>query len=159
MTALALHSCRLTEIRRAKSSGSSDRRVNLDASKLMDGAEEGADMAGMVESVRVSIRTSTDRSEVSLPWELATTEVLASAAPWRTFRSPRGVSAGRRIHLVAEAPQPGADFADQDLGLLESCEVSALVGLAVVDQVAVGVFDPASRQAWNVSWEHGHRDR
>jgi hypothetical protein len=47
-------------------------------------------MAGAVQSVRVSIRSSADRSEVSLPWELATTEVLASAAPWRTFRWHKG---------------------------------------------------------------------
>jgi hypothetical protein len=40
--------------------------------------------------------------------------------------------------------QAGADFADQDLGLFQGREVPALVGLAVVDQVAVGVFDPAS---------------
>jgi hypothetical protein len=41
--------------------------VKLDDSKLMDGAEEGADVAGTVASVRVSIRRSVDRSEVSLP--------------------------------------------------------------------------------------------
>jgi len=64
--------------------------VNLDASKLMHGAEEGADMPGTVQPVRVSIRSSPDRAEVSLPWELATTQVLASAAPWRTFRWHEG---------------------------------------------------------------------
>ncbi len=37
--------------------------------------------------------------------------------------------------------------------------MSALVGLAVVDQVGIGVFDPASRQARDVAWEHSHRDR
>lgn len=47
-------------------------------------------MAGTVQSVRVSIRSSADRSEVSLPWELATSEVLASAGPWRTFRWHKG---------------------------------------------------------------------
>jgi hypothetical protein len=47
-------------------------------------------MPGAVQSVRVSIRSSSDRSEVSLPWELATTEALASAAPWRTFRWHKG---------------------------------------------------------------------
>jgi len=36
--------------------------------------------------------------------------------------------------------------------LLESCEVSALVGFAVVNQFGVGVFDPASWQAWDVAW-------
>lgn len=51
---------------------------------------KGADMPGAVQSVQVSIRSSADRSEVSLPWELATTEVLASAAPWRTFRWHKG---------------------------------------------------------------------
>jgi len=47
-------------------------------------------MPGVVQSVQISIRSSTDRSEVSLPWELATSEVLASAAPWRTFRWHKG---------------------------------------------------------------------
>src|ERR1700687_5654753 len=61
--------------------------------------------------------------------------------------------------LRTKAPEAGADFADQDLGLLEGCEMSALVGLAVVNHVGVGVFDPASRQARDVAWEHSHRDR
>jgi hypothetical protein len=39
--------------------------------------------------------------------------------------------------------QAGADIADQDLGLFQGREVPALVGLAVVDQIAVGVFDSA----------------
>jgi hypothetical protein len=43
-------------------------------------------MPDAVQSVSVSIRSSADGSEVSLPWELATTELLASAGPWRTFR-------------------------------------------------------------------------
>ena len=46
---------------------------------------------------------------------------------------------------VAEAPQPRAELSDEDVRLLESGEVPALVGFAVVDQVAVGVFDPSSR--------------
>jgi hypothetical protein len=74
--------------------------VNLDASKLMDGAEESADMPGTVQSVRVSIRSSADGSETSLPWELATTEVLASAAQWRTFRWHDATPAARLIKLV-----------------------------------------------------------
>jgi AcrR family transcriptional regulator len=57
-----------------------------------------------------------------------------------------------------EGAQAGADFADQDLGLFQGREVPALVGLAVVDQIAVGVFDPASWQAWDVPREDGHRD-
>jgi hypothetical protein len=38
------------------------------------------------QSVGVSIRRSADGSEVSLPRERASTEMLSSAAPWRTFR-------------------------------------------------------------------------
>jgi hypothetical protein len=68
-------------------------------------------MPGAVQSVRVSIRSSADRSEVSLPWELATTEVLASAAPWRTFRWHKGQrhysgtywSATERGHVIYES--------------------------------------------------------
>ena len=68
-------------------------------------------MPGAVKSARVSIRNSADRSEVSLPWELATTEVLASAAPWRTFRWHKGQrhysgtswSATERGHVIYES--------------------------------------------------------
>jgi hypothetical protein len=42
------------------------------------------------QSVSVSIRRSADGSEVSLPWERATSAVLAEARPWRTFRSHKG---------------------------------------------------------------------
>jgi hypothetical protein len=50
-------------------------------------------------------------SEVSLPWGLATTEVLASAAPWRTFRWHKGQrhysgtywSATERDHVIYES--------------------------------------------------------
>ena len=49
--------------------------------------------------------------------------------------------------LRPKAPQPGAQLADEDLGLLEGGEVATLVGDAEVDQVAVGGLDPASRQA------------
>jgi hypothetical protein len=68
-------------------------------------------MPDAVQSARVSIRNSADRSEVSLPWELATTEVLASAAPWRTFRWHKGQrhysgtywSATERGHVIYES--------------------------------------------------------
>src|SRR2546423_11388546 len=55
--------------------------------------------------------------------------------------------------------QSRTDFADKDLGLFQGSEVAALVGLAVVDQIAVGVIDPASWQARDVPREDGHRDR
>jgi hypothetical protein len=68
-------------------------------------------MRGAVQSARVSIQSSADRSEVSLPWELTTTEVLASAAPWRTFRWHKGQrhysgtywSATERGHVIYES--------------------------------------------------------
>ena len=68
-------------------------------------------MLGAVQSVTVSVRSSADRSEVSLPWELATTEVLASAVPWRTFRWHKGQrhysgtywSATERDHVIYES--------------------------------------------------------
>lgn len=56
---------------------------------------------------------------------------------------PHGPAGGR---LVAEAPQSGTDLAEEDLGLLESGAVSAPVGFAVVDRVAVGVLDPVPGQ-------------
>src|SRR5277367_174403 len=65
----------------------------------------------------------------------------------------------RALASGAKGAQAGADFADQDLGLFQGREVPALVGLAVVDQIAVRVFDPASWQAWDVLREDGHRDR
>src|SRR3954470_5017120 len=58
-----------------------------------------------------------------------------------------------------QAAQAGADFFDQDRGLFEGREVAAPVGLAVVDQVAVGVFDPVPWQARDVLREDGDRDR
>jgi hypothetical protein len=68
-------------------------------------------MLGAVQSVMVSIRSPVDRSEVSLPWGLATTAVLASAAPWRTFRWHKGQrhysgtywSATERGHVIYES--------------------------------------------------------
>ena len=76
-------------------------------------------------------------------------------APGPGFSTARPC-AGEKESTRVEA---GTDFADQDLGLFEGGVVSALVGLAVVDQVGVGVFDPASGQARDVAGEHGHRDR
>ena len=63
------------------------------------------------QSVRVSIRRSADGSEVSLPWDRATTEALASAGPWRTFRWHQGQrhfsgtywSATERGHVIYES--------------------------------------------------------
>jgi hypothetical protein len=63
------------------------------------------------QSVSVSIRRSGDDSVVSLPWERATTEVLAAAAPWRTFRWHHGQrhfsgsywSATDRGHVIYES--------------------------------------------------------
>lgn len=63
------------------------------------------------QSMSVSIRRPADGSEVSLPWERATTEVLASAAPWRTFRWYDGQrhfsgtywSATERGHVIYES--------------------------------------------------------
>lgn len=68
-------------------------------------------MPGTVQSVQVSIRSSADGSEGSLPWELATTEVLSSAAPWRMFRWHKGQrhysgtywSATERGHVIYES--------------------------------------------------------
>ena len=68
------------------------------------------------------------------------------------------VGCSRVVASRTKAPEAGPDFADQDLGLLKGCEVSALVGLAVVNQVGVGVFDPASGEEGDVTWEHRHRD-
>src|ERR1700744_232258 len=67
--------------------------------------------------------------------------------------APRALASGTK------SAQAGPDFADQDLGLFQGGEVPALAGLAVVDQIAVGVFDPASRQARDVLREDRHRDR
>ena len=72
---------------------------------------------------------------------------------------PRERARARALASGTKGAQAGADFADQDLGLFQGREVPALVGLAVVDQIAVGVFDPASWQAWDVPREDGHRDR
>ena len=49
-------------------------------------------MPGVVrqQSVSVSVRRSSDSSEFCLPWEQVTTDALASAAPWRTFRWHHG---------------------------------------------------------------------
>ncbi len=63
------------------------------------------------QSARVSVRRPADRSEVSLSWERATTEVLASAAPWRTLRWYDGQrhfpgsywSATERGHVIYES--------------------------------------------------------
>ena len=44
-------------------------------------------------------------------------------------------------------------------GCSKAAKCPPLIGLAVVNQVAVGVFDPAPRQAWDVAREHRHRDR
>jgi hypothetical protein len=65
-------------------------------------------------------------------------------------------SGARALASGTKGAQAGADFADQDLRLFQGREVPALVGFAVVDQIAVGVFDPASRQVlsvldWNFS--------
>jgi hypothetical protein len=59
----------------------------------------------------VSVRSPADGSEISLPWGLATTEVLASAVPWRTFRWHKGQrhysgtywSATERGHVIYES--------------------------------------------------------
>src|SRR4051812_32762813 len=82
------------------------------------------------------------------------------------FFSEPGPGPGSTPGAGARAPasgtkgaQAGTDLADQDPGLFQGREVPALVGLAVVDQVAVGVFDPASWQAGDVPREDGHRDR
>ena len=78
----------------------------------MGGAKrKGADMPGAVQSVQVSIRSSADRPEVCMPWALATTEVLATAMPWRTFRWHKGQrhysgtywSATERGHVIYES--------------------------------------------------------
>lgn len=65
------------------------------------------------------------------------------------------VRGGFKSHLAfasgAQASQAGTDFADQDIGPFEGGVVSALVGLAAVDQVVAGVFDPASGQARDVA--------
>lgn len=70
-------------------------------------------MPGVVQpqSVMVSIRRSADSSEVSLPWEQTTTEVFASAGPWRTFRWHKGQrhfsgtywSVTERDHVIYES--------------------------------------------------------
>lgn len=38
------------------------------------------------QSVNVTFRSSDDGSEFSVPWDLATSDLLSSAAPWRIFR-------------------------------------------------------------------------
>jgi hypothetical protein len=63
------------------------------------------------------------------------------------------------LGVRTKGAQAGADLLDQDLGLFQGGEVPAFVGLTVVDQIAVGVFDPASWQARDVPREHGHRNR
>jgi hypothetical protein len=63
------------------------------------------------QSVSVSIRQLADGSEISLPWERATTEALSSAAPWRTLRwhdrqrhfSGTYWSATERGHVIYES--------------------------------------------------------
>jgi len=63
------------------------------------------------QSVSISIRRPADGSEISLPWERATTEALSSAAPWRTFRWHDGQrhfsgtywSATQRGHVIYES--------------------------------------------------------
>jgi hypothetical protein len=64
----------------------------------------------------------------------------------------------RDVRLGTKAPEAGANFADQDFGLLEGWEMPALVCLTVVDQVGVGLFDPASRQARDVAREYRVRE-
>jgi hypothetical protein len=108
-------------------------------------------MSDAVQSVTVSIRSSADRSVVSLPWELATTEVLASAGPWRTFRWHKGQlqysgaywSATEGSHVIYESrlEQARLLFADFDTSVkriiaqpfLLSAQVEATVRRHVPD--------------------------
>jgi hypothetical protein len=117
-------------------------------------------MPDAVQSVSVSIRSSADRSEVSLPWELATTELLASAGPWRTFRWHKGQrqysgaywSATERSHVIYESrlEQARLLFADFDTSVkriiaqpfLFSAQVEATVRRHVPDFLLLSDMGP-----------------
>ena len=108
-------------------------------------------MPGVVQSVRVFIRKADDRSEVSLPWELATTEVLASAAPWRTFRWHKGQrhysgtywSATEQGHVIYESRLELARllFADFDTSVNRIIPQPFLLSAQVEDSVRRHVPD------------------
>ncbi|MGY1947655.1 hypothetical protein [Nocardia asiatica] len=53
---------------------------------LGDDASLGACPGVELASASVPVRQPSDGGELAVPWDWATVEILAEAAPWRTFR-------------------------------------------------------------------------
>src|SRR4029079_16908744 len=61
--------------------------------------------------------------------------------------------------LSAERAERGAELLGEELRLLPGGEVPAPRGLVEVDDVRIGVLDPAARRAEDLAGEGGERDR